>query len=135
MRAEEMRTLAEDAHDSTVRAMMLRIAADYERLAENADDRAAQDSIMFRMISPDDKASDGVRRLDGAQEIVKCPRCYGARWVCEAHPNEPWGGDHSKRCDGARMPCPDCNEPYEDERPDMDPDFVPAFDRDEGPIH
>ena len=47
MRAEAMRTLAEEA-DSTVRAMMLRIAADYDRFAESADDRAAPDSIMFR---------------------------------------------------------------------------------------
>ena len=48
MRAEKMRTLVEEAIDSTVRAMMLRIAADYDRRAESADDRAAQDSIMFR---------------------------------------------------------------------------------------
>jgi hypothetical protein len=48
MRAEKMRTLAEEAIDSTVRAMMLRIAADYDRLAESADDRAAHDSIMFQ---------------------------------------------------------------------------------------
>ena len=57
MRAEAIRTLAEDAQDSKVRAMMLRIAADHERLASNADDRAAQDSIMFRVVSPDDKTS------------------------------------------------------------------------------
>jgi hypothetical protein len=44
-----MRTLAEEPVDSTVRAMMLRIAADFDRLAESADDRAAHDSIMFRM--------------------------------------------------------------------------------------
>ena len=43
-----MRTLAEEANDSTLRAMMLRIAGDYDRLAESADDRAAHDSIMFR---------------------------------------------------------------------------------------
>ena len=40
MRAEKMRTLAEEAIDSTVRAMRLRIAADYDRLTESADDRA-----------------------------------------------------------------------------------------------
>jgi hypothetical protein len=59
MRAKAMRTLAEEANDSTVRAMMLRIAADYDRVAESADDRAAQDSIMFRAVSPDDKTSAG----------------------------------------------------------------------------
>jgi hypothetical protein len=48
MRAEKMRTLAEEANDSAVRAMMLRIASDYDRLAESADDHAAHDSIMFR---------------------------------------------------------------------------------------
>jgi hypothetical protein len=36
LRAEAMRTLAEEANDSTVRAMMLRIAADYDRLAAAA---------------------------------------------------------------------------------------------------
>jgi hypothetical protein len=57
MRAEAMRTLAEDAQDTKVRSMMLRIAAHYNRLAENPDDRAAQDSIMFRAASLDtDKA-------------------------------------------------------------------------------
>lgn len=50
MRAEKMRALAEEAQSSTVRAMMLRPGADYDRRAENADDRAARDPIMFRTI-------------------------------------------------------------------------------------
>jgi hypothetical protein len=33
------------------------------------------------------------------------------------------------------MPCPDCNEPRDGQRPDMGDDFVPAFERDKGPIH
>jgi hypothetical protein len=61
MRAEKMRTLAEEANDPTVRAMMLRIVADYDRLADSADDPAAHHSIMFRVASPDDKTSAGAR--------------------------------------------------------------------------
>jgi hypothetical protein len=53
-RAEKMRTLAEEADDLTVRAMMLRIAADYDRLAESSNDSAAHDSIMFRTAEVND---------------------------------------------------------------------------------
>jgi hypothetical protein len=48
MRAEEMRTLADDCFDPTARAMMLRIAADYDRLAKHADDRSSLDAVMLR---------------------------------------------------------------------------------------
>jgi hypothetical protein len=55
LRAEKMRTLAEESSDPTVRAMMLRFAATYDRIAESADDHAAHDSIMFRTmeVSPE----------------------------------------------------------------------------------
>jgi hypothetical protein len=40
MRAEEIRTLADDAEEATARTMMLRIAADYDRPAKWAEDRS-----------------------------------------------------------------------------------------------
>jgi hypothetical protein len=48
MRGEEMRTLADDCPDRTARAMMLRIAADYDRLARHADDKSSLDAVMLR---------------------------------------------------------------------------------------
>ena len=47
LRAEAMRTLAEEGIDSTVRAMMLRLTANNDRVGGQATDPAPQESIMF----------------------------------------------------------------------------------------
>jgi hypothetical protein len=44
MRGEEVRTIAEGATDSTVQAIMLRIAEDYDRIAKHAQDSADLDA-------------------------------------------------------------------------------------------
>jgi hypothetical protein len=78
MRAEEMRTLAEEARDPMVRAMMLGIAADYDSCAEIAHDCDGAGSIMFRLaeVRPEsrpDVPSSGcaVKRQAGFAPIKK----------------------------------------------------------------
>jgi len=37
---------------------------------------------------------------------LACRLCHGKRWICEAHPDQPWPHDD---CPGAGDPCYLCN--------------------------
>jgi hypothetical protein len=44
----------------------------------------------------------------------ECAWCDDAGWVCEDHPDRPWGGTSSRidacHCGGAGVPCKHCND-------------------------
>ena len=64
---------------------------------------------------------------------VKCANCDDTRWVCEAHPERPWGDSlRICTCGGAGMPCPVCNTK---EPPELPAGFHVAIDSDKGPRH
>lgn len=43
-------------------------------------------------------------------EIKICANCDNEQWVCEDHPEVPWGNGNGC-CGGAGMPC-SCNQLY-----------------------
>jgi len=54
-----------------------------------------------------------------------CPICHGARWVCEEHPDRPWGVKGECECGGPGMPCKFCNPSGGvDDPSDMPPGFT-----------
>jgi hypothetical protein len=40
-----------------------------------------------------------------------CPNCDDTRWMCEAHPDRPWGADSKRARDHGEpgMPCEACD--------------------------
>ena len=59
----------------------------------------------------------------GIDSARTCPRCNGCRWVCEAHPDRPWEGEHACCCGAPGEPCPVCNRVEGDEVPEMPEGF------------
>ena len=56
--------------------------------------------------------------------MIYCARCANERWVCEAHPERPWGGEHDCRCGAPGSPCPVCNKVDAETVPAMPDGFV-----------
>jgi hypothetical protein len=68
-------------------------------------------------------AADGIRRQ------MRCLLCEDCGWVCEAHPDRPWEGEHACRCGGAGAPCPHCNASEDGTAPRMPKGFKTEFDK------
>ena len=54
-------------------------------------------------------------------DTMKCQRCEDGGWVCENHPDRAYPCE----CDGAGMPCPDCNVANIDNPPRLPKAFEP----------
>jgi hypothetical protein len=50
-------------------------------------------------------------------DVATCARCRDTYWVCEAHDDRPWDGEHACGCGAAGMPCPACNPSDRDHPP------------------
>jgi hypothetical protein len=60
---------------------------------------------------------------------MKCFVCEDYGWVCEAHPDKPFEGEHACTCGGAGAPCPSCNESDEDTEPRAPKGFKTEHDK------
>jgi hypothetical protein len=72
----------------------------------------------------------GSVRRPHVRPMVECQPSGRPRGV-----REPSRYGHGECCDATGMPCPDCNELHDGERPAMAADFTPAFDRHKGAVH
>ena len=71
----------------------------------------------MRCCSMDNSMSD----LPGTA-LPDCPFCRDARWVCQAHRDQPWGIEGGCECGGPGVPCKYCNPSGgPDDPPDMPP--------------
>ena len=69
----------------------------------------------------------------GAAEVeerrMKCAVCEDCGWVCEAHPDRPFEGEHACTCSGAGAPCPQCNASDDGTEPRAPKGFKTEFDK------
>jgi hypothetical protein len=61
--------------------------------------------------------------------MIFCARCANERWVCEAHPDRPWDGEHGCPCGAPGSPCPVCNKADAVTVPEMPDGFVAETSR------
>lgn len=66
--------------------------------------------------------------------MTDCRTCDGEGWVCEDHPDKPWGNGKNC-CGGAGMPCRICNPSDYSTPPRMPPGTTEIWHRDKGWIH
>jgi hypothetical protein len=71
MRAEELRTFADDAIDPGARAIMLRIAADYDRLVKHCEDATTVEALMLRVAGDYDRLLERPRKQGTTEEAAE----------------------------------------------------------------
>jgi len=99
----------------------------YAPSAPDADHGGPVDLLLRRR--PDDWQRAGSHPLCASgNRLMKCPLWEDCGWVCEAHLDRPWEGEHACGCGGAGAPCPRCNV-HIDEAPRMPKGYKTEFDK------